>query len=304
VTAAAATAFPLVPRRRLLGRGIGAAHSARRGSGSDVAGSRPYQPGDDVRAIDWSASARFSSARDATEFVVREYYAEEAPRVVIVRDQRPAMTLYGRDFPWLRKDDAMASAAELVTTAALAAQGSLGLLAEDGDTLRWEPPVARRRAHDEAPAPAFAAARGSVARALELLLHVRPRLSLGTFVFVLSDFLDDVPVAVWIAALERGWDVVPVVIQDPVWEASFPDVSGLVVRFADPATGRVRTVRISRREAQARGAAHESRKRGLLAGLRDLGLEPVTIETNDEREILEAFLAWGQARLDDRRRGW
>ena len=38
-------------------------HSARRGMGSDVAGSRPYLPGDDVDTIDWGASARLSSAR-------------------------------------------------------------------------------------------------------------------------------------------------------------------------------------------------------------------------------------------------
>ena len=57
--------FPLVPRRRLVGLSFGGMHSARRGSGSDVAGSRPYQPGDDIRAIDWGASARLSSARAA-----------------------------------------------------------------------------------------------------------------------------------------------------------------------------------------------------------------------------------------------
>ena len=53
--------FPLVLRRRLIGLAYGAMHSARRGTGSDVAGSRPYRPGDDVDAIDWAASARLSS---------------------------------------------------------------------------------------------------------------------------------------------------------------------------------------------------------------------------------------------------
>ena len=35
-----------------IGLSFGAMHSARRGRGSDVAGSRPYVPGDDVKAID------------------------------------------------------------------------------------------------------------------------------------------------------------------------------------------------------------------------------------------------------------
>ena len=63
--------FPLVPRRRLIGLSFGGMHSARRGTGSDVAGSRPYRPGDDVDSIDWAASARLSSVRDSDEFVVR-----------------------------------------------------------------------------------------------------------------------------------------------------------------------------------------------------------------------------------------
>src|SRR5256885_402047 len=65
----------------------------------------------------------------------------------------------------------------------------------------------------------------------------------GSFVFVFSDFLVSPHDHVWIDALEHRWDVVPVVIQDPVWEQSFPDVSGVVVPLADPATGRVSYVR-------------------------------------------------------------
>ena len=78
------TTFPLIPRRRVLGLPFGGLHSLRRGLGSDVAGSRPYRPGDDIDKIDWNASARLSLARGSEEFVVREHYAEEAPRVVVL----------------------------------------------------------------------------------------------------------------------------------------------------------------------------------------------------------------------------
>ena len=64
--------FPLIPRRRVLGLPFGGLHSARRGTGADVAGSRPYRPGDDVKRIDWYASARLSLARGSDEFVVRD----------------------------------------------------------------------------------------------------------------------------------------------------------------------------------------------------------------------------------------
>ena len=44
--------FPLVQRRRVVGLSYGGMHSVRRGSGSDVAGSRPYRPGDNVDTIE------------------------------------------------------------------------------------------------------------------------------------------------------------------------------------------------------------------------------------------------------------
>ena len=77
-----------IPRRRLSGTPFGERPSTRRGRGSDVAGTRPYVPGDPVSTIDWFASARLSSARGEDEFVVRQLYAEEAPRVIVVSDTR------------------------------------------------------------------------------------------------------------------------------------------------------------------------------------------------------------------------
>ena len=95
--------FPLVPRRPLLGVSYAAMRSARRGVGTDVAGSRAYRPGDNVDTIDWAASAKLSSALGIDEFIVRERYSEEAPGVVVLADRRPSMALYGDPFPWLRK---------------------------------------------------------------------------------------------------------------------------------------------------------------------------------------------------------
>src|SRR4029450_4052658 len=59
--------FPLVPRRRLIGLAFGTVRSARRGRGSDVVSSRPYQVGDDVDAIDWNASAKISAGHATDE---------------------------------------------------------------------------------------------------------------------------------------------------------------------------------------------------------------------------------------------
>src|SRR5919108_5593882 len=126
--------FPLIPRRRVLGLPFGAPHSVRRGIGSDVAASRPYEPGDDVDRIDWYASARLSLARASDEFIVREHFAEEAPRVVCLCDRRPSMSVFADGWPWLSKPEAIRQVVRLISDSAIAARGLLGYLDEaEGD---------------------------------------------------------------------------------------------------------------------------------------------------------------------------
>jgi uncharacterized protein (DUF58 family) len=67
--------FPLLSRRRGTGLIGGTRRSVHRGGGFEIVSSRPYRRGDNVRAIDWKASARMSSARLSDEFIVREHFA-------------------------------------------------------------------------------------------------------------------------------------------------------------------------------------------------------------------------------------
>src|SRR3954463_9913843 len=120
--------IPLYPRRRVVGTMLGGSTSVRRGEGSDIASSRPDQPRDHFRTIHWKASPRNSSARGSDEFIVRERYEEQMPRVVVVVDRRPEMALYPPDLPWLRKPAAVAAAAELLFASALAQRSLVGYL--------------------------------------------------------------------------------------------------------------------------------------------------------------------------------
>jgi uncharacterized protein (DUF58 family) len=296
--------FPLAPRRRFAGLPFGGMTSVRRGTGSDVAGSRPYRPGDDARSIDWAGSARLSSAHGADEFIVREYLAEEAPRVVVLSDRRPAMSLFPRPLPWLDKPAAMRQAAGLVVEATLAARGFFGYLDLGGAEEQWVPP----RTHHELPAPAlggaFDAAEDNLAQAFKFLAETQPVLPAGTFVFVLSDFLMPFDEAAWIAAIERRWDIVPVVIQDPLWERSFPDVGGVVLPFLDHTSGRFVTVRLSDREAAEMREENERRAADLLARFRNHDLGPVLVTTSDRTDIFQAFLEWADERIVSRGQWW
>ena len=147
---AAARTFPLVPRRRFVGASFGRNRSPRRGQGDEVAGSRPYRPGDHLAWIDWAASARLSAARGTDEFVVREYFAQEAPRVAIVVDRRPSIGLYGPQSPWLDKPAAVLAAAEAIAASAVAALGEVAYLdhADPDGRSFWLPPAGRRRLAD------------------------------------------------------------------------------------------------------------------------------------------------------------
>ena len=293
--------FPLVPRRRFVGVRFGAHRSPRRGQGDEVAGTRPYRPGDRRTWIDWRASARLSAARGADEFVVHEFFADTAPRVVLVVDRRPRMQLYGAPFPWLDKAAAVDAAVQAIGRATVAEGGDLAY----AEHPRWL-----------APAPAAgvlgllrvaqptdgAAASGSLERSLDLLVRRAAGFPAGTFVFVLSDFVDAARPQAWVKMRALGWDVVPVVVQDPTWEQSFPAVGGALLPVVDPQTGEAVELALSGREARARAAANAERLQGILHGFARLGFDPILIGSNDPDEIARCFERWAERRRRLRRR--
>jgi hypothetical protein len=277
------TIVPLVPRQRLVGLSFGGLTSVRRGQGSDVAGSRPYQPGDDVDAIDWAASARLSSAHGTDEFIVREKFAEEAPHVVVVADRRPEMEAYPAHLPWLSKPLAMRHATEIIFDSALAIRG----VAIDLD----------ERTRYNAPPD-------NIEQALLHLVEHRRSLPVGSFVFILSDFLGGIGGDSWTRVLLQRWDVVPVVVQDPVWEQSFPPIGGAVVPFWDPKTKRVLPIRMSAAQADEQRERNERRFARLLDDLRTIDVEPVVLSSHAKEDVLIEFLDWAELRRLWRGRRW
>jgi uncharacterized protein (DUF58 family) len=297
-----------VPRHRVTGLPFGGASSLRRGHGSDVAGSRAYVRGDPLSTIDWRASARLSTARGADEFVVRERYAEEAPRVVVFCDLSPSMALYPRELPWLEKRAVLATTSELIVHSAYAAKATVAYLDLAGASARhgapfWVAPQGRgaleRIEARHAEVEVFDAPEDGLARGLEFLARFRSELSSGTFVFVISDFLEaSLSDSVMLAATARRWELVPVVVQDPGWEQSFPQLAGIVVALADPRSGASFEVRLSAREARARREHNERRHQELVSRFAALGLDPVLLDTAAPAAIERAFLDWAARRRD------
>lgn len=292
--------FPLVPRRRVIGLSFGTMKSLRRGAGTDVAGSRPYRPGDDVDSIDWAASARLSTARGGDEFVVRERFAEEAPKIVIVCDRRPEMACYRPPLPWLDKPAATRTVVELVLASAGAAGGFVGYLDYADGEPHWRQPKGERKLIELRDERLWSAEYGGPAdwleRSLEHLAAHTRAVSPGTFVFFLSDFIPTPPHELWLTAIERRWDVVPVVIQDPTWDQSFPDVDGIVVPLRDPRTGRIASVRLRREAISERRERNRARTAALLESFRLLDIDPVVVTSSSRSAILGEFLGWADLR--------
>jgi len=295
--------FPLVPRRRVAGVPFGERTSLRRGHGTDVAGSRPYVRGDPPSAIDWAGSARLSTARANDEFLVRERFADESPRVLILCDHRPSMALYGPPFPWLDKRRALAAATRAIAVSAVAARSDVGYLDDARALPQWQdagrvqPHELERRQLEER----FHADEGSLRRLVELVRIRRADLPTGSFVFVLSDFLAETSSDALARAAGERWELVPVVIQDPVWEQSFPLLPTVVLPVLDPQTGDVAEVRMREREARERRAANEERLRRLLGLFVRLGHDPVVLGDDAPPAVMRAFLTWAERRRIARR---
>jgi uncharacterized protein (DUF58 family) len=293
-----ATVFPLIPRRRVLGLAFGGVRSVRRGIGSDVASTREYRPGDDVAWMDWSASARLSAARGSDEFIIRERFADEAPRVVVLADRRPSMSIEASPLRPLDKPRAILTALDLIGQSAIAARSLTGYLDYAEGEPYWRPPRTEQRADPGTfEGRSFAAPGSTVSDGLQFLGEHRRDLPTQAFVFVLSDFTVPPELDVWQRALEHRWELVPVIIQDPVWERTFPDVGGISIPYAAPDSGQIAPIYVTRREARALRREHEQRFDGLVRAFRSLGIESVAVHSHDLGKMLSAFLRWADLRM-------
>jgi uncharacterized protein (DUF58 family) len=246
--------------------------------------------------MDWAASARLSAARGSDEFIVRERFADEAPRVVVLVDRRASLSIRASALRQLDKPRALVTALDLIGQSAVSARSLTGYLDYADGEPYWRAPRSEARAEQGSYDRGFDAPTDTVSRGLEFLGEHRRDLPTQAFVFVLSDFLVPPDLNVWQRALEHRWELVPVMIQDRVWERSFPDVGGITVSYSDPQSGRAYPVYVTRKDAARLRAAHEARWDGLVRDFRSLGCEPVVVHTDDLGEMLGAFLRWADLR--------
>lgn len=264
-------------------------HSAFKGAGLSFEEVRDYQPGDDVRTIDWNVTARTGHP-----FIKR--YVEERELTLMLMVDVSASQRFGTGL--LTKRAAAAEIAALLALCAVSNNDRVGLIAFTSEVERFVPPnkgprhVLRLLRDILAFEPQKTGTR--LTTALDYVVKVQRRRAI---VFAISDFLDSGYEKAFRRAA-RKHDLIAVRTFDPR-EREWP-AAGLV-RLRDTETGReelVDTGNYAVRElfesrAEDRAAAFTKLARGAQADV---------IEVTTNGDHFDALLGFFRKR-DRRRRG-
>ena len=257
-------------------------HSVFKGRGLIFSDVRPYEPGDDIRAIDWNITARMN-APHIKQFV------EERDRTVNLMIDMSASGYFGSR--GAAKRELAAELAAVVAFSAIKNNDRVGLYIVTDKVEKFVPPKKGRRhvlrVIGEILAFQPESRRTNLAAGLDFLAKVARRRSV---VFLVSDFLTDG----WERAMQitrQRHEVVPVVVSDPM-EEQLPSVGLLTLE--DLETGEVVEVDTSG------AAAHEfARRARAQAGRRDLALRRLNVDmvaVRTDRPYVDALIAFFKAR--------
>jgi uncharacterized protein (DUF58 family) len=260
------------------------------GQGTELAGIRPYFPGDDVRHIDWNVTARMQSPH------VRVHNAERALTSWLVLDVSASMAFGTAD---RRKVDVAEGVCVAVGHVTTRRGNRLGVVAFGGG----EPRVMRPRMGRLGLLALLAELRrgdedeGAGRASLGTVLNTTA--SLGRqrgMIVIVSDFRGELDWEIALKKLRARHGVLAVEIRDPREQEIVPAGDLWLV---DPETGRqvqidTRSRRIRKRFAAA--AAEEREK--VAAALRAAGADHVVLSTDgDWLKTLAGHLRRGEAAL-------
>ncbi len=230
---------------------------------------RMYQPGDDVRFIDWNVTARTSAPH------VKVFREEREMTVMLLVDMSGSQGFGTRG---MFKRDLVAEVSAVLAFSAVKNNDRVGLVLFTDDVEKVIAPKKGPRHVMRVVAETLQfvpRGRGTnLSRALEVLGHLSRRRAVT---FVVSDFLsDDYEHSLRVAAARH--DIVPVSVSDPredelvdVGMAAFQDLEGGPIQAVDTSSKAVR-------EAYRRWVVQQKVQRDSL--FKRLGLDHVSIVTN------------------------
>ena len=282
-------ALDLTLRRRVDAVVSGEHRATSLGPGTELAQLRPYVVGDDVRLIDWNATARTGEPH------VRVQVAERALTTWLVLDVSPSMTFGTAD---RRKADVAEGVARAVGNAATRRGNRLGVMTFGDAHPRTAAPkqgrpgltnlltTLRQEPLEE----------GAGATSLrETIARVERLAKRSSLVVLVSDFRSSLDFRPELARLGARCGVIAVEIRDPR-EQELVDVG--LLWLVDPETGRLVRADTKSRKLRERFAERAAAERAELGALvRSAGADHVVLSTEgDWLRTLAGFLRQLEAR--------
>jgi uncharacterized protein (DUF58 family) len=241
------------------------------GHGSEPGDARIYQPGDDVRRIDWNVTARSQQTH------VRETIADRELEARVVVDMTPSLD-FGTALCEKRDLAIAATAAICHLTARLGNRVGVDIVTASGIT---GVPPRQGKTHVQGilrrliDTPRGGSGRGELAPAIARMGSARNRRGLAV---VISDFLASDGWAHELRKVNARHETLAIEIIDPR-ELELPDVGILAV--VDPETGEHREVATSSGRLRRRYAAAAAEQRaGIAADLRWAGADHLILRTD------------------------
>ena len=241
------------------------------GHGSELGETRQYQPGDDVRRIDWNVTARLQTP------YVRQTIADRELESWVLIDLSPSL-----DFgtAYCEKRDLAISAAAAVGFLTARTGNRYGALMLEPDGTTTVPARGGRNnlmaaMHQLVTAPRGQQGTTDLAGGLRRLDAMTRRRGL---VVVISDFLHPDGWEVPLRHLAHRHETLAVEVVDPR-ELELPDVG--LLRLVDPRTGELREVQTANAKLRARFADAAAEQRATIAGhLTRAGVDHLQLRTD------------------------
>jgi uncharacterized protein (DUF58 family) len=243
-------------------------HSVFKGQGMNFDEVREYQPGDDVRSIDWNVTARMNHP------FIKKFVEERELTVLLVVDLSGS-GLFGSVHQ--SKRELAAEVASVLAFSAIRNQDNVGLLLfTEGVEIFIPPRKGRRHVLRVIREILFyqALRRGTQLQpAIEFLLRVLPHRAI---IVILSDFIMPIPLNS-LRQLNRRHDVVAVQITDR-YELELPPLGRLLLRDAE--TGELVEINTASERRRSAFAQRQTRNHDDLARLlRSAAIDTIPLRT-------------------------
>jgi len=255
-------------QRLLTGSLVGDSRSAIKGQGMEFDQIREYQMGDDVRFIDWRASARMN------KLLVKQYI-EERNRTVLLAVDVSASTFFSSD-----QELKMQSMAQIASVLALVAdygKDHVGLILFSDEVHEFIPPSTGRKHVRLIMQKLFAQQEHKKRTNIDCALRYAANLKRkDTMLFVISDFIDT-GFDKSVRHVATKYDVVAIRCLDAN-EKEFPSVGFLTV--TDPETGDVAMINAQLSSGQEINNFLQSRRIAQDAVFVQCGVDCIDVTNN------------------------